>query len=281
MEAELTENPQPLVHLLRKASYEIQPTAHARNLVLPPALPRGTRLYIPHLNRTTVKQIVTTAAALVRRGMVPVPHICPRRLRTKAAAESLLKVLAAVGVTDVLLVAGEIHAPDAELSTVLDLLNAVDLAECGIRTVGLVGHPQGLAAAAGRKVSDLDHVLLDKADRALAQGLQPYVVTQFCFDPRAVIDLAERLAPRNLPVVVGLPGVCSWASLLEFSRICGVPVDPMLLERAASPTHQPEALLQPIAEAVAREGRANIQGVHFFPFGPLRPTVEWAQGTLT
>eukprot|EP00667_Euglena_gracilis_P025328 EG_transcript_29657 len=50
---------------------------------------------------------------------------------------------------------------------------------------------------------------------------------------------------------------------------------------AASPTHQPEALLQPIAEAVAREGRANIQGVHFFPFGPLRPTVEWAQGTLT
>eukprot|EP00667_Euglena_gracilis_P020131 EG_transcript_21734 len=263
--------------LLRGAAYEALPTG-----ALPAALPPGTRVYLPHLPHVPSSALLARAAAVQAAGLQPVSHVCPRHLPSRAAAESLLAGLAQEGIAEVLLVGGSAKSPHGPFDSVTDFLDAFDLSALGLRRVGIAAHPQGNAAAPALSLEDCRRLVAAKAERLTAQGLSPYAVTQFCFDPVAVVAEVAWMQSARLPVVLGVPGACSWPRLLFFTQLCGVPLPgPRAATHDGVLRHRPEALLGPVAEALGEQRLQNVvQGLLFFPFGAVQQTAAWVQRTI-
>jgi len=67
-------------------------------------------------------------------------------------------------------------------------------------------------------------VLEKKRRDILSRGMVPLIVTQFGFDPDAVLAWLQELRARGIdcPVRIGVPGPASIASLIRFAARCGV-----------------------------------------------------------
>jgi methylenetetrahydrofolate reductase (NADPH) len=84
-------------------------------------------------------------------------------------------------------------------------------------------------------------------------------------------------------VRAGLPGLTSISRLLRYGLACGV--GPSLhrlrkqtgvLRLATGGAYAPDAIAAGIARAAAADPGAQFEGLHFFPFGGVERTVEWA-----
>ena len=240
----------------------------------------GTPLYIAHVPGTSSDDTVRLAARLREERMEPVPHIVARRIESLAALDALLgRLVKEAGVTQVLVVAGDIEQPVGELESGLQILESGLLEKHGLRKIGVAGHPEG-----HRAVSDdaLRAALAWKNEYARRTGAELYVVTQFTFsaDPVAAWEAATADINR-LPVVVGLPGLATIKTLLKYAIECGVgPSLHAVSKHAANLTKlltvaAPDEMLVGLAEYRARHPETRIRGVHFFPFGGLKRTADW------
>lgn len=271
-----------LRRLVRSFSAEITPRETATLPPLDGLLAPGTSVYLTFLQRTPWDRTVAAARWVAVAGMRPVPHLAARYVPDRAVLARMLADLTAIGVTDLLLVAGSTE-PVGEFHETAQILATGLLEEAGIRRVGLAGHPEGHPDVAD---DVLDAALLTKAALAREHGLTAHVVTQFGFAAEPVVAWERRIraAGIDLPVHVGLPGLTSPVKLLRFGLSCGV--GPSLsvlrhqtggvLKLATSAVHHPDAMLLGIAEAVAADPASLISDVHFFPFGALPATAAWA-----
>ena len=68
------------------------------------------------------------------------------------------------------------------------------------------------------------HALKWKNDFSERSGAVLYVVTQFCFEARPIIawDRTIRAEGNKLPIRLGLPGLASIKTLLNYAKACGV-----------------------------------------------------------
>src|SRR5262245_11885159 len=245
-------------------------------------VPPGTRLYIAHVPGTDFADTVTLAAKLRQEGLEPVPHIVARRIESLSVVDDFLKRLAGTaGVKQVLVVAGDVSTPVGELTSGLQILESGLIEKHGIRTLGVAGHPEG-----HREVTDdvLRDALRRKNDYASRTGANVYVVTQFTFSAEPIVSWegANRDVIGGLPVVVGLPGLATTKTLLKYAMDCGVGASLQAFsKRAASLTKlltvsAPDDIVVGLAGAKARDPQTRLSGVHFFPFGGLKRTAEWA-----
>lgn len=271
--------------LLDPFSVEITPREAAKLPPLRELLVAGTAVYLTYLPHTPWSETVAVARKVIEAGLRPVPHLAARAVPDRAALCAILADLAAVGVEDMLLVAGSQAHPVGDFHETAQILDSGCLEEAGIRRVGIAGHPEGHP--------DVDD---DELARALAvkyrigreRGLDMHIVTQFCFTPEPIVAWERRIRAAGilLPVRVGLPGLTSPARLLKFGLSCGVGPSLKVLRKqaggmlklATTPTYHPDETLLGLADAVAREPTSLLRGVHFFPFGALVPTAEWAAG---
>ena len=185
-------------------------------------VPAGTRLYIAHVPGTNTDDTVTLAARLRKEGMEPVPHIVGRRTASLETLDTFLGTLRNdAGVQQVLVVAGDVSAPEGEISSGLQILESGLLEKHGLRTIGVAGHPEG-----HREVADdvLRDALRRKNEYARKTGANVYIVTQFTFsaDPVVGWTRSHRDDIGALPVVVGLPGLATTKTLLKYAMDCGV-----------------------------------------------------------
>jgi methylenetetrahydrofolate reductase (NADPH) len=151
------------------------------------------------------------------------------------------------------------------------------MAEIGhnIKDIGIAAHPEG-------------HPVVD--DRELLRLLQQkqqfstYLVTQMCFDPRALVTWLKdiRNAGVNLPAWIGLPGVADMGKLISLSLRIGVGQSVNMLNKqkglfrkifSAKP-YQPDDLLAGLAPHLAVPG-INIPGFHLFSFNDVERTERW------
>jgi methylenetetrahydrofolate reductase (NADPH) len=158
------------------------------------------------------------------------------------------------------------------------------LARHGIRRVGVAGHPEG-----SKDIGDqaLATAIAEKNAFAADTGTDMYILTQFCFSPAPVVAWERRIrtAGNGLPVRVGLAGLTSPVRLLKFGVACGVGPSLTVLRKqtggvlrlATSPVYHPDEVLLGVARSVGADPDSLIRGVHFFPFGALRATAEWAR----
>ena len=134
----------------------------------------------------------------------------------------------------------------------------------------------------------LAEALVTKCRIARARGLDLNIVTQFAFDAAPIVAWERRIRAAGIdaPVRVGLPGLTSPARLVKFGLSCGVGASLKVLRKqaggvlklATTPTYHPDETLLALAAAVAAEPASLLRAIHFFPFGALGPTAEWASG---
>ena len=266
--------------LMSPFSVEITP----KEAPLPPhVLAPGTAVYLTWLPNTPWTDTVAVARSVREAGMRPVPHLAARAVPDRAALRRMLADLAAVGVADLLVVAGSVDTPVGEFHEAAQVLDSGLLEEAGITRVGIVGHPEGHPDVAD---DELYRALADKTRIARERGLDLHLVTQFTFDPAPIVAWERGIRARgvDVPVHVGLPGLTTPARLLRFGLRCGVGASLKVLRQqtggvlklATSPVHHPDATLVGLARAVAADPASLLRSVHFFPFGALEATAAWA-----
>jgi methylenetetrahydrofolate reductase (NADPH) len=244
-------------------------------------VPAGTCIYIAHVPGTDPNDTVALAGRLRAEGMQPVPHVVGRRIANLAAVDDFLGRLAAAGVQQILVVAGDVSTPEGELTSGLEILESGLVEKHGFRRIGVAGHPEGHRDVADAVLGD---ALRRKNAYAQRTGAHVYIVTQFTFsaDPIVAWERARRDDIGQLPVIVGLPGLASTKTLLKYAMDCGVGASLQAFsKRAASLTKlltvsTPDDIVVGLARHKAQSPESPLAGVHFFPFGGLKRTAEWA-----
>lgn len=247
-------------------------------------LDKGSDVYINFIAGDDLGAKVRCAAALRANGFRPVPHIGARHLKSAAELDDLLARLAGqAGVDRALLIAGDASAPAGPFDSSVAVLASGLLPKHGFRAAGFAGYPEGhpqISEAA------LKRALAEKLTLAAEQGIEPFIVTQFCFDPAAVIAWLAALrrdgAPLGgvaAPVRIGLAGPANVATLVRFAIRCGVTNSIRALTTRADrflrliSDSAPDGLVRGIAESAPMQG---IDGLHYFPFGGVAKTARWA-----
>ena len=272
-------------------SIELLPTAAAAIPSFADLLPRGTRVFLPHLPGHRLKDILEAAWRLSEEGMIPVPHIAARRLSSLAELEEGLATLRdAAALQEALVIAGDIAAPLGPFSNSLDILETGMLTDFGVDRVYLAAHPDGSPDITPSQLMD---ALRWKQAYADAQSQHVALVTQLGFSGAHVIAWQNKLrdAGISLPVQVGLAGPAKLMTLLKFARMCGVSNSTKLLKkhsgkfvRLASVNAPDGPITQLAAHRMSGEGNL-IAGLHFYTFGGFARTCQWVsavrQGDFT
>ena len=250
-------------------------------------LPAGTPVYVNHLPRYPLEHALKALVALREANLEPVPHIAARRIASRAeAAAFFAKARRLAGIAKVLLIGGDIPAPLGPYADAAALLGEDFMAAAGLKQVGLAGYPEGhprISTAA------LNAALEAKLSLARAQGLEPYVVTQFSFAPNRIAEYCADLARRapGVPVYVGLAGPTNPVALLKYAQRCGVSASLRALQAEGMRavrlfTHvDPSAQLMALAQHIRTGSASNVVGVHLYSFGGVARTAAWMNARIT
>jgi methylenetetrahydrofolate reductase (NADPH) len=182
-------------------------------------------------------------------------------------------------VARVVLIAGDVALAKGPFRSSLDVRASELLEAHGIARLTVAGHPEGhpyLQAAGAFKVleawRDWGHLTKIHVD----------IVTQFCFESAPILGWIGELNARriNLPVIVGLAGPATPATLTKFALRCGVGNSMRSLRSQIGRFSRllidtgPDDVMRGLQSAPAT-GTARIAGFHLFPFGGLRKAANW------
>jgi methylenetetrahydrofolate reductase (NADPH) len=243
--------------------------------------PPGIGVHVTFLPDDELSTCEETCIRLRRAGYNPIPHLTARNFTDAAQLEHhLARLSAEAQVERVLLIAGDVDAPRGAFGESLDVMYTGLLAKHGVRTCLLAGHPEGHP-----KVGDdvLDTALDEKIALAQQQGLQPEIVTQFCFESDAIVSWLEHIRERHVdvPVRIGVAGPASTAALLKFGIRCGIGNSLRALRRNAPGIGKlfgetkPDELLSDVADGLAARELGPLAGIHLYMFGGIRRTATW------
>ena len=133
-----------IVDFLADYSVETSPGAAEKTASFSALLPAGARAYIAALPGADFGEVVATARRLRNEGMVPVPHVPARSLKSRAQLEDYISRLAGEAAVDqVLCIGGGVNRPVGEFGCTMQVLETGVLDRHGIRTIGVAGHPEG------------------------------------------------------------------------------------------------------------------------------------------
>jgi methylenetetrahydrofolate reductase (NADPH) len=273
-----------LASLLAFASVEI--SSHGHQLQeLRDNFALGTEVTITFLPGDNYRHNVETAAALRRAGFNPVPHVAAREIVSREAlGDFLARLRGEADVRRVLLIAGDVAGPRGPFKSSGDIRATGLLQAHGIGRVSVAGHPEGhpfLDEACALKV------LTAWRDWGRETTTRVDIVTQFCFESAPILALLGKLAARgvDLPVIVGLAGPATPATLTKFALRCGIGNSIRAVRsqigrygRLLTDTG-PEDVMHGL-EIVPRSMTAAITGFHLFPFGGLRKASKWLRDHL-
>ena len=270
--------------LVAACSIEISPRDDFAGEKLRELLDPGTTVFVNHPGSVTHHDIVAACARLRHAGFSPVPHIAVRRLASFTQANDFLqRAEAEAAVTAALIIGGDPDHPVGPFPDAYDLLASGLIERHGLREVAFAGYPEGHPRISART---LDEALRAKVELAGRQGLDVSLLTQFGFDAAPILRWIAALRARDIvcPVLVGIAGPATVATLAKFAVRCGIGASLRALARGHTAFARilaetgPDAL---IGVLVADEDpRWPIDGLHVFTFGGIRRTAEWITGYL-
>jgi methylenetetrahydrofolate reductase (NADPH) len=271
-----------LAALLSSASVEVSSRGHQLAELRDHFAP-GTDVTITFLPGDSYRHNVETAAALRRAGYNPIPHIAAREMASREALDDFLaRLRSEADVTRILLISGDTALARGPFKSSLDVCASGLLEARGIARLNIAGHPEG-------------HPYLETAEALdVLEGWQVWgrerkihvdVMTQFCFESAPMLGWIGGLHARGiqLPVIVGLAGPATPATLMKFALRCGIGNSMRAVRsqigrfgRLLTDTGPDEVMrgLQSAPDAAT----AAIAGFHLFPFGGLRKSGDWLRG---
>jgi methylenetetrahydrofolate reductase (NADPH) len=275
----VTVSDQPSAALLPAASVEISSRGH-QIAELRDHFAAGNDVTITFLPGDNYRHNVETAAALRRAGYHPVPHIAAREMTSREAlADFLARARGEADVSRILLIAGDVVSARGPFKSTRDVAANGLIEAHGIASVSVAGHPEGHPYL---ELPDALDGLKAWRDWGRRTNTRVDVVTQFCFESAPILQWIGALdkAGIDLPVIIGLAGPATPATLTKFALRCGVGNSMRALRaqigrfgRLLTDTG-PDDVVRGLRSAPAA-ATAAIAGFHLFPFGGLRKAANW------
>lgn len=268
---------------LKGWSIEVMPRTAEKVEDFRAILPKGTRVYIAHIDGTPIEDMVATARRINAQGFDVMPHFPARIIKDKATLKDwVARYQGEANVRQALLLAGGLAQPVGDYHSSMQLIESG--AFDGFVRLNVAGHPEGSR--------DIDP---DGSDRAVMEAARwksafaertdarMAMTTQFCFDAGPVIAWVNRLKAEgvNLPVHIGVAGPAKLQTLIKFAISCGVgPSLKVLQKRAMDVTklllpYEPTDFLTELAAHKAAHPDFGIEQVHFFPLGGIKTNAQW------
>ncbi len=244
-----------------------------------PLIPQDTPIAITWLPGEDVAARIAAAVAVRELGFEPMPHFSARRILTQAEFDTYLEAVTKhAEVRRCFVVAGDPAEPQGPFFDSAALLATGSFERYGIAAIGVGGHPEGHPFMSIQQCWD---VLAMKLADIEARGMAPLVVTQFSFDPDAVLGWLAQARGHGIasPIRIGIPGPAGIKTLIRFAAHCGVGASASVLKKyGISLTNLiggagPDRLVDAFAEHLGSEhGQVRL---HFYPFGGVAKTVGW------
>lgn len=270
---------------MRDCSFEATRPSASDVAALGKTLAPGTQVYLTMLPHRPLDEMVDAAVAVRQAGLEPVPHLSARHFpRFDVLERHVGRMVDEAGVRTALLIGGDAEHGVGEIQTALSVIENGLFQRRGLKAIGLPGFPDGHP---NMSEDEIEANLVTKLAAAQQAGLDPHIVTQFCFDSRSIIAWLHWLRQRGVhaPVRIGLAGPTSLMTWLNYARKCGVKASAEALAsrsglvRHAFKAVSPDPIIRTIAAAVAAK---QIDGVtpHLFAFGGIGATAKWAQPAI-
>jgi methylenetetrahydrofolate reductase (NADPH) len=268
-----------LTALLSSASVEVSSRGHQLQ-ELRDNFAAGTDVTITFLPGDNYRHNVETASALRRAGFNPVPHIAAREMPSREVLDDFLaRLRGEADVRRILLIAGDVAGAKGPFKSSFDVCASGLIEARGIAAVSVAGHPESHPFL---KTADAMKGFMAWRDWGHQTKIHVDVMTQFCFESAPILGWIGELDARGigLPVIVGLAGPATPATLTKFALRCGIGNSIRSLRsqigrfgRLLTDTGPDDVMrglqLSPLAAT------ASIAGFHLFPFGGLRKAGAW------
>ena len=268
-----------LAALLSSASVEVSSRGHQLT-ELRNHFAEGTDVTITFLPGDNYRHNVETATALRHAGFNPVPHIAAREMASREALDDFLaRARGEADVSRILLIAGDVATTRGPFKSTRDACASGLIEAHGIASVSVAGHPEGHPFL---EMPDALKGLKAWRDWGRRTGTRVDVVTQFCFESTPILQWMAELdrAGIDLPVIVGLAGPATPATLTKFALRCGIGNSMRALRSQIGrfgrllTDNGPDDVVRGLRCAPAAT-TASIAGFHLFPFGGLRKAGDW------
>lgn len=249
-------------------------------------LPKGTRVYIAHIDGTDIDDMVKTAARLAKDGYRVMPHFPARSIASASVLNDwIARYQGEAGVDQALLLAGGIPEAHGAFHSSMELIETGLFDKAGFTRLHVAGHPEGNR--------DIDPDGGDANVMAALRWKQAFsertdakmaLATQFAFDADPIIAWVNRLQAEGIkmPIHIGIAGPAKLQTLIRFAIACGVgPSLKVLQKRAMDVTklvlpYTPADVIGALAEHKASNPAFGVEAVHFFPLGGIKTCAEWA-----
>lgn len=242
-----------------------------------------TKVYVTLLPGSQLSETLNVCKRLSHEGMIPVPHLAARNIKNKQELEAGLNLLSSeTSSTQVLAIAGGSHKPVGDFDNSIQLLETGLFDKYGIRTIGFAGHPEGNPDIPDNEVNS---ALQWKNKFAQRTDADVYIITQFCFDAKGVVEWCNQITDMGiyLPVHIGVPGIATLGTLLKHAMQCGIGPSVNVLKKQARNAKKllqlsaPEKLLVDLARYQSSTKESRIDNLHVYPFGGLSKSSRWFQ----
>ncbi|MFG6475898.1 methylenetetrahydrofolate reductase [Microbacterium sp. P06] len=250
------------------------------------SIPAGTKINVTFLGNEDLEMRVAASKAVAEMGFIPVPHISARRLSSSAQLEEYLDRLQQVGASEhVFAVGGDPAEPEGPYPDALSVIRSGLLQKYGTVDVSIAGYPEGHPDIPN---DVLWRHLEDKSNALKEQGLDAVILTQFAFDTDPVTAWVDSVRERGIAseIRIGTPGPAGIKRLIGFARRFGVGANAMIVKKYGFSltnlmgTAGPDKFVTDLAGALAQNPASGDVKLHFYTFGGLKATSEWARDYL-
>jgi len=249
-------------------------------------LPKGTRVYIAHIEGTPIEDMVATAKRIAAEGFDVMPHFPARIIKdTATLSDWIARYQGEAGVKQALLLAGGVDVPHGDFHSSMQLLETEAFDRADFTNLHVAGHPEGntdIDPDGGMKV--VEEALEWKQKFSERTDASMAIATQFAFEAAPIIAWADQLraAGITLPVHIGIAGPAKLQTMIKFAIACGVGPSLRVLQRRAKDVtklllpFEPTEVISDLAAHKAANPDFNIAQVHFFPLGGIKTNAHWA-----
>lgn len=267
---------------LQGYSIEVMPRTAEKVEDFRAILPKGTRVYVAHIEGTPIEDMVATAKRIAGEGFDVMPHFPARIIKDKATlADWIARYQGEANVRQALLLAGGVTAPHGDYHSSMQLLESGLFG--GFDRLHVAGHPEGNKDIDKDGDAVIMQALAWKQAFANTSDAKFAIATQFCFEADPVIAWANKLAEAgiSMPIHIGIAGPAKLQTLIKFAIACGVgPSLRVLQKRAMDVTklllpYEPTEVAGALAAHKAATPGFNIEQVHFFPLGGIKTNAQW------
>ena len=241
-------------------SIEVTPKAASKIENFAGVLPKGTRVYIAHIEGTPIDEMVATAKKIYDDGFVAMPHFPARIIQNSNTLDEWIKRYKnEANVEEALVIAGGANKPYGDFDSSIQLIETGLFDRNEFKRIHVAGHPEGNKDidpdGSNKNVSGAlswKNEFSKRTDASIA------LATQFCFESEPVIKWINSIKEEgiDIPVHIGIAGPAKLQTLIKYSVECGVVASIKVLQKRAKDITK---LLKPYKpDTILKEDRKSV-----------------------